>query len=225
MELKTTQEKVDEIKLLMQYAVPEEHRTVGIELLEKHGADRVALNLFHSFYSYLPDARDDVIQILRELERHKGAFLISATTLFEDYLYIVTQEKAEFVGTLSKGIWDEEVLKFFGFTNRESFLKKFRDISNVTLYTPVAIDRSLCPACSVADGEYHVFGCPVEICPWCESQFTSCNCRFTQLNKNKLERESHLQNLLEKAEKKGRIPFDAAKHMPAFPSDGSTTID
>ena len=225
MEFKTTQERVDEIKLLMQYAAPEEHRKVGIELIEKHGADRVALNLFHAFYSYLPDARDDVIKILRELERQKGVFLISSTTLYEDYLFIVTQEKAEFIGALSKGIWDEEVLNFFGFANRESFLKKFRDISNVAVYTPVAIDRSLCPACSVADGEHHVFGCPVEICPWCEGQFTSCNCRFTQLNKNRLDRESHLKDLQAKAEEKGRIPFDAEKHMPAFPSDGSTALD
>ena len=210
-------QRLADIKLLMRYAVPPDDPANATALVEKHDTDSVGLNIFHAFYSYLPEGVEDAIRVLRLLDRRQGTFLICATTAQTDYLYLATGEQAELLGPLSEGIWEDEVLAFFGHENRDSFLKKYADPTPFPVYVPAHLHHDLCPFCHVADGELHILGCPVDICPWCGGQLTSCACRFTLLNRTDLKSETQLEELLAQLNKKGRIPFSAEEHRPAYP--------
>ncbi len=217
--MKTINEILKEIKLLMEFAVPKDHLTEAEELVEKYSADTIALNVLHAFYSYLPEALDDAILSLVLLDFKKGAFLMCAKTILNNYLYLSTREKAEFLGLHKEGVWDREILDFFGCENRDAFIKRYKDLSIFNQHHPVNLDEKLCPACSCSNGEHHVMGCPVEVCPWCEGQLTSCNCRFNKLGTEEINNEEHLESLQGRLNKKGRIPYDARKDRPAYPSD------
>ncbi len=217
--MKTLGERRKEIELLMEYAVPKEHFAVASALVDKYEADPIALNLFFSFYSFLPDAQDDAITELRLLARKSGVFLLCAGTLMSvGYLYAVDYTRAEFLGGFAEGIWDEEVLAFFGFVDRGDFIEKHKKNVNSKVYLPAHQDIGLCPVCFAATGEYHILGCPVEVCPWCGGQLTRCNCRFTKLGLPRIDKERHIGILHNKINEKGRIPYDAMRHRPSRPS-------
>ncbi len=209
--------KIEEIKLLMQYAVPEKERGAAQALLEKFNNDRIALNLFHSFYSFLPEGLDDSISKILLVHRKEGAFLLCAITGIDNYLYLVTHEMAEFLGRRDEGIWEDKVLHFFGFKSREDCIENISSLSNLPTYRPAHTDEDLCPICFAATDEFHTLGCPVEICPWCDGQLTACDCRFTMAGKDKLKNDADLDGLLEQLNKKGRVPFDAKSQRPSFP--------
>lgn len=215
----TFSERCQEINLLMEYAVPKDSMPAALALLDKYSADPIALTLLKEFYSYLPEGLDDAITGLYSLCRRRGTFLICATTILDSYLYIVTAEKAEFLGRTGDGIWDEEVLTFFGYKDRDDFLKRHETIMDAEELAPTLQDQDLCPVCSVAEGEHHILGCPLELCPWCGSQLTICNCRFTQLNTASIKEEDKLDELLELLEQKGRIPYDPAAQRPSYLKD------
>ena len=122
MNKKTLLEIKEEILLLMEYAVNEEDMAAAIVLVEKHETDRIALNIFHEFYSFLPEAENDAVLILRNLDSKSGAFIIAVTSVNDHYLYIATQEGAQFLGRHAEGIWDQEVLDLLGL-NHEDALK------------------------------------------------------------------------------------------------------
>ena len=212
-------ERRKEIELMMQYAVPRQHFHEAFALIEKHAGDGVAMNLLHNFYSYLPDARDDGIKTLRQVARRQGVFLLCATTFFADYLYISSMENAVFLGALADGVEEEDVLEFFGFKDRQTFMALIQNPAKLSLYSPANQDEELCPVCSAACGEYHTLGCPVEVCPWCGGQLTHCNCRFIQLGQDWLDGEAEVDRLLEMIEAAGRIPFDVWQR-PSYPSSG-----
>ena len=215
--MSTLNQRLADIKLLMRYAVPPDDLAKATALVEKHDTDSVGLNVFHAFYSYLPEGLEDAIAVLRLLDHRQGTFLICASTALANYLYLATSEQAEFLGPLSEGIWEDEVLAFFNHENREGFLKKHADLTTFPVYVPAHLHNDLCPVCLVADGELHILGCPVEICPWCGGQLTSCSCRFTLLNRPDLKSETQLEELLMQLNKKGRLPFSAEEHRPAYP--------
>ncbi len=212
--------KIKEIELLMQYAVPDEEMSQARSLLEEYKDDRIALNLFHNFYSFLPEGIDDSISKILLLDRKEGVFLLCAITGIENYLYLVSQEKVEFLGRRDEGIWDDEALKFFGYKSHEECIKKIESLSQFPTYRPAHTDESLCPICFTADGELHTLGCPVEICPWCNGQLTNCQCRFTLTGKEQLNSEPDLEVFQEQLREKGRIPFDEKHHRPSFASSG-----
>ncbi|RJX34704.1 MAG: hypothetical protein C4531_03335 [Desulfurivibrio sp.] len=212
--------RLKEIKLLMEYAVPADERRQALALLEDFSGDRIALNLFHAFYSFLPEGLDDAINGLQVIALKQGIFLLCATTGIDKYLYVVNQEQAEFLGNTANGIWDSEVLAFFGYPSREDSIRSLEDISRFPAYSPATADSNLCPVCSAANGEFHTLGCPVEVCPWCGGQLTNCACRFTITGKNRLAGEDDLESFHEQLSGKGRIPFDAASQRPAYLTDG-----
>ena len=153
------------------------------------------------------------------LARKQGVFLLCASSSSGiNYHYLVNNEGAVLLGTLAEGIADHALLDFFGFKDNESFLSLGKDLSRFEEYRPSLEDRSLCSACQTAEGEYHILGCPVEICPWCNGQLTHCNCRFTWLDVENIDRESQIEKLQERLDEAGRIPF-AKEHSPAYPAD------
>jgi hypothetical protein len=210
-------ERKEAISLQMQYGVPEDRKDEAFDLLDHYGADLIALNIFQSFYSFLPEAQDDVITALRLLARRQGGFLIMAQTLADNYLYLATHGQADLIGRAEEGLADSEILEFFGFEDNDDFLNKIQDPDSLQVYDPAYQDKDICTVCFVADGEFHTLGCPVEICPWCGGQLTYCNCRFEQLGIDELEDDAQLELLLERLEEAGRVPF-SSEQRPGYPT-------
>ena len=214
---KSLKERVEEIELLMKYAVPEEHFAQAKDFLANFATDGLVLHIFHNFYSFLPEGQDDAITAIKNVLKKDGLCMLCVRTLISDYIYLVNYEKAEFLGPLPKGIWDEEVLQFFGL-NSETFTKQFKDADKLEDYTPLTSNADICKICFVASGEVHQFGCPAEICPWCGGQLTGCNCRFIQLGTSTITNQTQLQTFLELLENKGRIPFTVEDQNIGFPA-------
>jgi hypothetical protein len=205
-----------QIELLMEYAAPAEKRAELAAVVDRYAADIVALKVFHGFYSYLPEAQDDGIVEIRRLANRQGVFLLCVTSLLDDYLYLATREEAEFLGPWREGIWDPEILAFFGWPDRETFLKQHGNRLDFPEHLPINQAADLCPVCGTADTEPHTLGCPVEVCPWCGGQLIHCQCRFDKTGRAELSREAHLDELLERLEEKGRVPFNAAEQRPTL---------
>ncbi len=208
-------EQYETIKTLMDYAVPEGKMEEALELLEEFQGDPLALNLFQAFYSYLPEDSDDYIRELLLVARKNGIFLLCVRASLGDYFYIVNRERAEFLGNCAEGIAEKDPLEFFDLS--EKGLSGLDDPNKFSEYSPVPENTNICPVCFVADGEFHQLGCPVESCPWCGGQLTSCNCRFEILARDELAGEDELRLLEEALEQKGRIPFDSASERPGYP--------
>ncbi|NOX26222.1 MAG: hypothetical protein GXP59_08965 [Deltaproteobacteria bacterium] len=203
-------EKEEEIFLLMKYAAAGEDLPAARDLVARHKNDHISLNIFHEFYSYLPEAQNDVIRALRLLWKREGNFLIAVTTTIDNYLYITSHEGSEYLGRHEDGIWDKEVLELFDLDHGTA-LEKFKDLNSFPLYVPANMDLRLCPVCATDHGDLHRLGCPVEICPWCGGQLAKCNCRFEQTGKEVLKNEAQLKTFIARLNTKGRIPFNATE--------------
>lgn len=215
---KTLTDCKKDIQFLMKYAVPADQVETAETLLKKYESDIIALNLLYSFYIHLPEGTDDSVTKLRLLTRRQGVFLLSAATgNGMHYLYIVNNEAAHILGTLAEGIVDRELLDFFGYADNREVLALAGEPEKLPEYEPYAADAGLCPSCQAAEGEFHTLGCPVEICPWCNGQLTYCNCRFTRLDIEALDKVSQIEKLLELLEEAGRIAFKK-EHSPGYPS-------
>jgi len=216
---KTITERKNDIQFLMKYAVPEDQVEAAETLLKKYEADIIALNLLHSFYINLPEGKDDSVKKIRLMTRRQGVFLLCVSTGNGlHYLYLVNKEAAHILGTLAEGIVDRELLDFFGYADNREVLALTQKPEMLQKYQPYAIDSKICPSCQVAVGEFHTLGCPVEICPWCNGQLTYCNCRFTKLDIDTLEKAAQIEKLLELLEEVGRIAFKK-EHSPGYLSD------
>lgn len=211
--------KFNELEVLITYGAPMVQQARARKLVNQFSHDPLAINIFHSFYSSLPDAVEDCIEGLYLLEQYHGQMLFGVKTTLASYFYMVNNEMAAYGGSDSEGL-REEILLFFGFGDQESFDKKFRDFTALPPYSPDFITRQVCPVCYCREGELHEFGCPVEVCPWCDGQLTNCNCRFQQLGLAEINSEEQLDRFLRLAQKKGRIVFDAASQRPAYPTAG-----
>lgn len=214
----TITKRKDDIQFLMKYAVPEGQAEMAVALLEKYNSDIIALNLLHSFYIHLPEGTDDSVKTLRLLKRSQGVFLLCVSTGNDlHYLYVANNEDAHIIGTLAEGIIDQQLLDFFGYENNDEVLALTAEPEKLQEYEPYTTDSNLCPSCHAAVGEFHTLGCPVEICPWCSGQLTYCNCRFTRLDTDALDKVAQIEKLQELLETEGRIAFKK-EHSPGYPT-------
>jgi hypothetical protein len=215
---KTLADRKQEIQFLMKYAVPAAQAKNAETLLDKYDTDIIALNLLYSFYISLPEGKDDSVTGLRLLTRRQGVFLFCVSTgNAMHYLYLVNKEAAHIIGTLAEGIIDQELLDFFGYGENREVLAFTKNPGMLQEYEPHTTDPNLCPSCHAAVGEFHTLGCPVEICPWCNGQLTYCNCRFTKLNIDAMDKVAQIEKLLELLEEAGRIAFKK-EHSPGYPT-------
>jgi hypothetical protein len=215
---KTLADRKQEIQFLMKYAVPAAQAKNAETLLDKYDTDIIALNLLYSFYISLPEGKDDSVTGLRLLTRRQGVFLFCVSTgNAMHYLYLVNKEAAHIIGTLAEGIIDQELLDFFGYAENREVLAFAKKPEMLEEYEPHTTDPNLCPSCHAAVGEFHTLGCPVEICPWCNGQLTYCNCRFTKLNIDAMDKVAQIEKLLELLEEAGRIAFKK-EHSPGYPT-------
>ena len=211
------------IRDLMEYAVPEERMSEAMDLLDIYREDKIALDLLHEFYSFLPDAPNDWVREIRTVNRRQGVFLLSTLTEEKEYLYLVSSEGVEFQGNLAEGLWDRDLLDFFGYEDRENFLKLCESAGEFTIYEPIGSDENICPACHTGTGELHELGCPVELCPWCGGQLVYCSCRFDMLEVESLSSEEDLVRLEEILNEQGRIPY-SPEQRPSFADEGPGVI-
>lgn len=212
---------IKEIKLFIHYAVPENEVGIACALVERYRNHRRILNLLRAYYVALPDAKEEAVVRVSELVQRQGAFLFVLTTTTTAHLYAVSMDEVVWLGEYA-GELSLELLEFWGLSDQV-------DLSNICVPVSALEDysgggkskRGECPACGVEEGEYHLLGCLVEICPWCEGQLSKCNCRFEQLEVDTIANEEQLQHFLELLTAKGRIPFQQ-NQAPFYPgtSDG-----
>jgi hypothetical protein len=216
---KTLAELTDEILMLIEYSAPADEFDVVSKVLEKYSADRASLQVFLHFYSYLPEAREDGIIRISRVANRQGTFLLCVTTLFDNYLYLTSHEKAALIGPLTEGLTDQGLLEFFGWQDQEQFKSQTIDPAELPEHIPINETCELCPVCGTGEGELHDFGCPVEICPWCGGQLTNCECKFIKTGRDDFSHEAHLDELQDLLEAEGRIPFAGDEHRPSFMSE------
>ena len=162
--------------------------------------------------------KDDSVKTLRLLTRQQGVFLLCVFTGNGlSYLYLANNEEAHIIGTLTEGIVDQQLLDFFGYANNKEVLSLTEKPEMLKVYEPHTHELDLCPSCHVAEGEFHTLGCPVEICPWCNGQLTYCNCRFTRLDIDAMDKVAQIERLQELLEVEGRIAFKK-EHKPGYPT-------
>lgn len=216
-------ERAEAVRNLMEFAVPEGLMDEALDLLDIYRNDMVALDLLHEFYGFLPEAKNDMVREIRLVARKQGVFILIAVTYENKYIYLVSSEGVEFQGTTADGMYDKDVLDFFGYESREKFLVESGELEGSQVYEPMDSDDNICPACHVATGELHEFGCPVELCPWCGGQVVYCSCRFEKLEVETLSSEAELARFEEILNEQGRIPY-SPEQRPTFADEGPGVV-
>ncbi len=208
---------IDEICLFIEYAVTAEEQEKAKCTVKKYQKNPLILDVLYDYYKTLPDLCDEAVLTVNEVVSRMGCYLLEVKTAHYAYLYFYDGEHAVYVGEKRDGVADDEILSFFGYANNDQLKKNLDDPKEGM--GEVASEHIFCPACAVKEGELHELGCPVEICPWCDSQFTYCNCRFEKLGLDEIESEEDLDRLEIILNEKGRIPF-SSEQSPSYPVAG-----
>lgn len=207
----------DELRLFIDYGVVDQI-ALAKALVDRYKASPLVIRLLHTHYSTLPEAREEAVCRVCRLKHRQGVHLFVAVAESFAYLYLVTEDEAIYLGEYGAppiGDTAPQFLDFFGYSSGEDFIKKCPALEELDDF-PVKGESEVCPVCQVAEGEYHLVGCVVEICPWCDAQLSGCNCRFEKLGLERIESEEELEGLVELLEEKGRIPFRKSQ-SPAYP--------
>jgi len=213
------QRLIEEITLCIKYAVPEDEQREAVSLVEKYKRDRPVLTLLQEYYSTLPEACEEGVSRIVRLVGLQGVVLFVVITKSRQYLYVVSEDKVVFLGAYGSEV-DQQILSYFGYESQASFLKECLPIDELEDYEGSVTDGICnCAVCGAGEGEYHLLGCVVEVCPWCDGQLSNCNCRFEQLGLDEIKSEEQLDNFHHLLNKKGRIVFNK-EQMPLYPGTG-----
>ena len=71
------------------------------------------------------------------------------------------------------------------------------------------LSKQRCHDCGAYDGEFHAFGCDMEVCPFCGKQLITCDCIYQKININ-LEKgitNEQIEEWGKTLDKKGLIPY------------------
>lgn len=210
-----------EVKVFIEYGVSKNEQETALQVLDKYRNNQMLLAVLRDFYSRLPECREEAVLQIRRIISRMGFYLLEVTTESFAYIYFYNGEDPYYIGEKKDGIQDSEVLSFFGYGSNKELLF---ELNNKQTNAGDTVNKSFCPACSVESGQFHQFGCPVEICPWCDGQFTYCNCRFEQLGLDEITEERELDRLEIILNEKGRIPFSSG-HAPSYPTGGTDSED
>lgn len=216
-----TQDKlVSEIELFIEYGVVEEQKSQAKELLQKYLDNPIALAALLEFYKVLPEAREEAVNRIGRIDSLQGVTLLALSTANHTYTVVVTEGEAHILGEFAKDETPREILNYFAHSSHEEFIKSCGSINELKEFG-VKEKVAACPACGVVVGEFHLLGCPVEICPWCDGQLCKCNCRFEKLDVESLDDDEQVEEFQDLLDSKGRVPYDS-EQKPAYPgtSDG-----
>ena len=205
----------EELSLFIDYAVRAEESTEGKKYLARCRDNPKAMPLIGEYYTNLPEVSDEALLAIKVLRERGGIGLFVLQTASRQYLAVSDGEEASILGEYPLEELPAELLAHFGFANNTVFQSACPD---ATQLADLALGDSggHCPACGVAEGEKHLLGCPVEICPWCDGQLIRCNCRFEQLGIEEIDGEKRLRAFEELLATKGRIPY-ARQQAPSYP--------
>lgn len=198
---------LEEIELYLEYAVAEQERKEAFTLVRSYQGNKRVMRLLREYYMSLPEAREEAVSKITCLKSEQGVMLFVVVSSAHAYLYIVSDEEILYLSEYQQEV-PAEVLSYFGYATQADFLKDCPETEKLQPFpTESSIEPSVCPACGVAEGEEHLLGCVVEICPWCEGTLNNCNCRFEQLKEDEIETEEQLETFSDMLAAKGRIPF------------------
>ena len=213
-------ELMKEIELYISYAVPEDEQKKALVFVKKYEQDHAVLALLKEHYAVLPDALEEGVHRVVKFASKQGVFLFVVISASNSYLYVVSDDGVVFAGEYGREI-DLQILSFFDFPSQADFLKKCVSVEELKDFHSCEIEQNaVCPACGVNDGEHHLLGCTVEVCPWCDGQLSNCNCRFEKLKIDEIEEDSQLDNFNELLEEKGRVPFAKDQGL-SYPGSGA----
>ena len=208
-----------DVELLIRYVVSETEYDEAVKIYQQFRHHPVASSIFRNYYTELPEGREEMVCDLRVIAERQGAFICAVKTTAHHYLYVGSSEAVEYVGSYEGGIEDEDVLLHFGFQDKAAYSKQtsvsFEKLSKLSME-----ETTTCVVCGVAVGETHIFGCPVEQCPWCDGQLNRCNCRFDQLGVEAITDDEMLDQFEEMLSAKGRVVFKANQN-PSYPTAGN----
>lgn len=208
---------------LVRFTVSAEELTRALAVVERFSRDRLAIGVLRHYYTFLPEGREEMATDVRLAARHDQLALVALATTKHRYLYLCSAGEAVLLGDFDRGIEDGEVLASFGWRSDADFRSRFpsfADLEELANGPDSDAGPASCVACGAAPGELHVFGCPVELCPWCEGQLSRCNCRFDQLDTDQIDSDEQLDRFAEVLAEKGRVPFSIGQN-PAYPSAGT----
>lgn len=206
----------DEVMMYMKYAVLPPDLPVAEKLVGQYRNSEIVLRLLREHYKQLPEAREEPVTKIARLIDNRGVFLFVVVAADNAYLYGVSSAEVILVGEYPCAL-EKETLAFFHLKDDAAFDKLCLAPQELSAYRDEDVAKHVfCPACGVAEGEVHMLGCAVEICPWCRGQLSRCNCRFEQMHKEELTDEEDLETLMDLLEAKGRIVFKRTQ-APAYP--------
>ena len=212
---------IEDIGILIPYAVPPEELETATAFLDSFSADLFALEIIKDYYQTLPNAKEEALVKIAVLEEREQVYLLLLSTTGHHHFYVTNGEESMFLAEWEQGLQDKQLLEFFGYTTQEQFVKAHPDKGNVREYQPLErMNASTCPSCGVQTGSMHTLGCPIEVCPWCGGQLNHCNCRFEQLGVDELQDDAMLEKFIEKLERKGRVAY-AEDQRPTFMTNSS----
>ncbi|MFV0437210.1 MAG: hypothetical protein ACK5PS_07455 [Desulfopila sp.] len=206
---------IDEIALFVKYGVAESDQAAAMAVVEKYRDHPQAMAVLLEFYKTLPEAREEPVTRLGTLDGVQGVTLLLVSTPCHHYTAVVSEGEAHILGEYGREPIPPEILQYFGHGDSETFYAAYGEAQETPELTVKDGDK-VCPICQVAVGEYHVLGCPVEVCPWCDGQLSHCNCRFEKLEVESVESEEQIETLLELLKDKGRIPY-RPEQKPGYP--------
>lgn len=211
----TQRRLIDEIALFVEYSVAEDQRRAALSLVERYAENPQALSVLLEFYKVLPESREEAVTRLAFVDSVQGVTLLVVSTASGSYGAVVSETEAHILGEYGKEPLPEEIVSFFGHGTDEELWQSYGKEADLPELAPGGATAA-CPVCQVATGEYHLLGCPVEICPWCDGQLNRCNCRFEQLDVEAVETDEQVEAFRELLEEKGRIPYKI-EQKPGYP--------
>jgi hypothetical protein len=207
---------LDEIYIYINFAVPEDERDQAKSFARRFQDNLLLVRLLHEHYVALPDALEEAVVRISRLIQRQGVGLFVLTTKSMSFLYAASDERVFCLGEYSTEP-NQELIECLGIESVKELKKILLPVDKLPECTgDSSKDKALCPACGVEEGELHLLGCSVEVCPWCNGQLCRCNCRFEQLETESIDSEEQLDEFYELLNEKGRVPF-AGDQSPSYP--------
>lgn len=215
-----TESLLEEIELFVQYGVPKDQMVSAKALVDRYRGDLLVLRLLHEHYSTLPGDREEAVNQIAVLKQKQGVYLLVVSSDTFSSVYLVSMDNLVWLCEYGEEI-TTEVLAYFDFTSQKEFGKTCKPVEELEEFI-ISPEATLCrcSVCNVLEGELHLFGCLVEVCPWCDGQVNSCNCRFEQLETDDIEDEEQLEEFFDLLTAKGRVTFEKSQ-SPAYPGTSS----
>ncbi len=198
---------LSEIKTFIAFAVEKSKCDAAYKLVEQYKDDPLALRLFHEHYAALPDAIEEAVVKVYQLNLQRGVHCLLLQSETAYFIYLVSIDDVVYAGNNVDDL-SADLVAFIGHGDKKKLTEAFSDFSDFSEYTASQSANSVkCPACGVIEGEPHILGCMAEVCPWCDGQLSKCNCRFEKMDVEEFTSEKQLEAFEELLEDEGRVPF------------------